>query len=545
MAIHELGHNMGLSHGGFEEFNGKPNYVSIMNYGFPSTNAATYNGGNRYFSRNDNAAGPLNPEYLCEMNGMSPGTNAKVNTTTAYFFKTSGSAGVDWNRDDIVSGCGTNVTAMVNWFTRRGPGPADWTRTSAFSTNRTDLPPTPNTTIIGTPAFAAAPEGANDTRAYVFYPLIAPTLDYIKYRSAVFPDGKCANPVTSFLNACTTFVSEQSTSIRGQAVSAATFTHNGQQVVFIAVRNSGGALRVYRSSALGSALSFTFDQELVAAQTPAQATGEPAMVVADNKLWVVWLEPDPNGGDAFLKWNSRTTGGTWSGKATVGAGTGYRSSLSPTLARSPTNGRPYLLMARAVQSGGNTINNALSFLYATTSNTWRISGAFQLDDAVGPNDVVPLDSATEPGLAWHAANLDAPEGAGGWLIATTRPGASAFNTEMNYFDGHTDFGGPDNSTNPDLITGTLDFPALSNGVALFDDALLRHVQGAYIRTDGTLRLMPYADGIFPYALKDHDDYAYLKVGPCRSLVGDHCQPMVLPPHYPPTSTDDDCSWGAP
>jgi hypothetical protein len=30
--MHELGHNLGLGHGGFENANGKPNYISVMNY---------------------------------------------------------------------------------------------------------------------------------------------------------------------------------------------------------------------------------------------------------------------------------------------------------------------------------------------------------------------------------------------------------------------------------------------------------------------------------------------------------------------------------
>jgi WD40 repeat protein len=33
--MHELGHNLGLWHGGFENVNYKPNYLSIMNYAFP------------------------------------------------------------------------------------------------------------------------------------------------------------------------------------------------------------------------------------------------------------------------------------------------------------------------------------------------------------------------------------------------------------------------------------------------------------------------------------------------------------------------------
>ena len=42
--MHELGHNLGLHHGGSDDINDKPNYLSIMNYRF---------GGGRAFVRTD------------------------------------------------------------------------------------------------------------------------------------------------------------------------------------------------------------------------------------------------------------------------------------------------------------------------------------------------------------------------------------------------------------------------------------------------------------------------------------------------------------
>jgi hypothetical protein len=35
--MHELGHNLGLHHGGDDDINGKPNYLSVMNYSFSNT----------------------------------------------------------------------------------------------------------------------------------------------------------------------------------------------------------------------------------------------------------------------------------------------------------------------------------------------------------------------------------------------------------------------------------------------------------------------------------------------------------------------------
>ena len=35
--MHELGHNLGLRHGGDDNVHRKPNYLSVMNYSFQTT----------------------------------------------------------------------------------------------------------------------------------------------------------------------------------------------------------------------------------------------------------------------------------------------------------------------------------------------------------------------------------------------------------------------------------------------------------------------------------------------------------------------------
>jgi hypothetical protein len=61
--MHELGHNLGLRHGGFEERNLKPNYLSVMNYayqlyGLPTIGHASE--GDRYYLRHAPACGAFN-----------------------------------------------------------------------------------------------------------------------------------------------------------------------------------------------------------------------------------------------------------------------------------------------------------------------------------------------------------------------------------------------------------------------------------------------------------------------------------------------------
>ena len=53
--MHELGHNLGLNHGGGDEINAKPNYLSIMNYAFQMTGVVYLGqvGGKFDYSRSD------------------------------------------------------------------------------------------------------------------------------------------------------------------------------------------------------------------------------------------------------------------------------------------------------------------------------------------------------------------------------------------------------------------------------------------------------------------------------------------------------------
>ena len=540
VVIHELGHNMGLSHGGFEAFNGKPHYVSVMNYGFPGDRASALNTGANFFSRNTNSAQILNPDQMCENATVGSNSAALVGLSTAWYLGTDANR-VDWDRDgNAAANCLTPATAPVNWITRRNA--TGWTGTAAFATNRVDLGAATSTSYSGTPALVAATATGTDIRSYVFYPVINSSgLDYVRYRSALFPDGKCDGPVTSFTDHCVDFFGEQSTGKRGQAVSAALFEHGGQPALFLAIREVTGALKVYRSSTFGITPSFTLDQTVVTGSTVA-ATSEPALAVANGQLYLVYLQADGLN-LPLLKWVRRLANGTWS--LPVAVGSNLRSTTAPTLALNPHDQALYLLRTRTFAG----VNNAVQFIVLNgATNTWAPSATYNLDTAFSPDG--RLHTATRPGLAWRSHKLDTPTGAGGWLITTTTL-VDDFRTEMSYFDGTTDYGSPDNDPNPDLITGRLGVDAVvgsvGGAVALSYDSRLRHVQGAFIRDTGALRYLPYADGIYPYGLKDHDDYTYLAVGPCRSLLGASCAipPATLPPAYPLSSTDDGCDWGAP
>ncbi len=105
--MHELGHNLGLQHGGDVATNYKPNYLSVMNYRyqFPGvdTSCDAVGDGVLDFSRGTRA--PLDERSLDERAGIC------------------GSPAIDWNRNGNISS--TRVSADINLNTSVAPPVGD------------------------------------------------------------------------------------------------------------------------------------------------------------------------------------------------------------------------------------------------------------------------------------------------------------------------------------------------------------------------------------------------------------------------------------
>lgn len=133
---HELGHNLGLVHGGREsaaDYNGKPNYHSIMNYAFQD-----------YAGFSTGLEVPLNPTNICESVGLytSCGAIAHLgpNTRHGYLLQQLPGhpfCGIDWNRDGVVTDCNTVVEAAPNYLiggeAELGRYYWEWEHTAAFT----------------------------------------------------------------------------------------------------------------------------------------------------------------------------------------------------------------------------------------------------------------------------------------------------------------------------------------------------------------------------------------------------------------------------
>jgi hypothetical protein len=106
--IHEFGHNLNLRHGGGDDVNYKPNYLSIMNYRFQFSGIPS--SGRLDYSRS--ALANLNEESLDEAVGIQDGSDH-----TAYFapdghsIQVPGSGPIDWDDDNHVE---AEVRADIN-----------------------------------------------------------------------------------------------------------------------------------------------------------------------------------------------------------------------------------------------------------------------------------------------------------------------------------------------------------------------------------------------------------------------------------------------
>ena len=137
--IHELGHNLGLRHGGNDNVNYKPNYVSVMNYLYQT--AGVWRNGGIHYDYSRIALAPLNESALHENKGL--GTLALPDGYGAIWYCPNGSKigsstyinGFDWNcsggiqttaiKADInYSGTYSSLASSNNWasITFKGGG---------------------------------------------------------------------------------------------------------------------------------------------------------------------------------------------------------------------------------------------------------------------------------------------------------------------------------------------------------------------------------------------------------------------------------------
>ncbi len=99
--VHELGHNLGLRHGNFDDANYKPNHLSVMNYAFQTEGVKIEDVRRFTYQWLDLAA--LNENMLIEPNGVGvslPGTSTIwFRSIDNRFVEASIGGALDWNQN--------------------------------------------------------------------------------------------------------------------------------------------------------------------------------------------------------------------------------------------------------------------------------------------------------------------------------------------------------------------------------------------------------------------------------------------------------------
>ncbi len=120
--MHELGHNLGLRHGGDDHTNYEPNFLSIMNYSF-QTRGLRINGQDGHFDYSRFTLPNLDENNLNETIGLNGGA-AMNNYGTRYYCNGSdrivsnANGPIDWNCNG--NSTNTNVQTDVNKDSNRG-----------------------------------------------------------------------------------------------------------------------------------------------------------------------------------------------------------------------------------------------------------------------------------------------------------------------------------------------------------------------------------------------------------------------------------------
>jgi hypothetical protein len=99
--MHELGHNLGLHHGGFEATNWKPNYNSVMNYRYS-------------FPGVDTNCTPAGDGVLDYSRGMRPALNEASLSEPQGICGSPPGPGWDWNGDGDVHDLGLVLDVNVD-----------------------------------------------------------------------------------------------------------------------------------------------------------------------------------------------------------------------------------------------------------------------------------------------------------------------------------------------------------------------------------------------------------------------------------------------
>lgn len=469
VVAHELGHALGLGHGGAPDApNGKASYVSLMNYGYQNWQLAFSDGGRT----------TLNPRSLCEQEGLGQryaDRRADVLPLAGapWFFRVDPRRGfVDWNRDGRFSTCEDPVQASATFATFMG--------TSAHTTSADVLSVDEDARSVGLlrvedRLFALSvqePRGEVIARVTPF-------------------DGRCPEPQPLKRRRCGQWTRATTVpAVRGRTLASSSTT--GAAWLALAQDEHVHLHRAF--------LAEDATLHLRPAGTVPMDEGADIEILAlpDQGAWLALSSR--SGPVRLLRLDA-------AGRV-LREGEGSFSTVPVSLAMHPPSGRVYQLGAdEDRQLSLSVVHDDDGRVHTTPSRLYRVPTG--CEGVAGCRGKAPFNTVGRGGLAWSG------EERGHWVVSyVPREGAPLAVLELRRRDrrGATSvvglFGNAWTRVSPDAGVRMLRFPG--------DDGPLALAAGAKGRR--RVSFFPFADGIFDAALEDHDDFKRMEAGICHPFT---------------------------
>jgi len=494
---HEFGHSMGFGHSGHAGNNGdpdpncKPSYPSLMNYAYYDNNYGALS--NVGFS-DGLSRSPLDNLALKEQAFTTDARYLQHLKDVFQYNVDPANGHVDWNRDGVFS-AGT-VRAYANF--RPGGQGCEWTRYN-------------NVTVGGAAAMGTPALGHLGTRTYVIYTdattgrltsAFTTRLASMSSNLACPKVGDCAGvsfstPVSSVLDAAA-------------GVDAVPIKVGGQDQLLVVANDASGRLWETRLSVAGGVEQWTPPVRV----GTSLAAGEPTLA-ADGQFSTYLAF---RGTDGLVRTNRFAAGG-WQGEHVAqtrdGVPTGQPAQNLPVMAATASPGLVFSYLPGFL---GRPIFRAFADAPGA-GGPWRPNP----DDGLWQRTTVFADSRPmirrKPSMAW-VPRTSAGELPGKFYFAYLQAGnATSPSSQPNF---RTSFATLSGGAVVERVG--LDSPFDNNTTSVqslglyYDPAVDINVRAVGVQGNNQLIVRPNADGITGFAQGNINDWDWLSVTTCRTLI---------------------------